>query len=105
ALHELATNAVKHGALSVPSGSVHVNWTFEPDDGEGRRLRIVWRERGGPAATPPTKQGFGYAVINRLVPIALEGKVALEFAQAGFSWMLVMPAKEVVELNEEKAAS
>ena len=57
-LHELATNAVKHGALSTPEGRVRVGWKVEESDGI-RRLRLRWEERGGPRVEPPAARGFG----------------------------------------------
>src|SRR5262245_40949041 len=58
--HELATNAIKHGALSKPQGHVKVSWT-RPSPGQ---LRFVWQETGGPRATPPTRTGFGLTVLQ-----------------------------------------
>src|SRR5204862_4661633 len=63
ALHELATNASKYGALSVPGGSVALLWTV--GEGEGRLLRMVWRERGGPPVTAPTRAGMGTQLLRR----------------------------------------
>jgi PAS domain S-box-containing protein len=62
-LHELATNALKHGALSVPTGHVVVSWTIESSSSPAR-LRLVWRERGGPCAKEPTTRGFGLTVLQ-----------------------------------------
>ena len=62
-LHELATNALKHGALSVPTGHVVVSWTIESGSSPAQ-LRLVWRERGGPSVTQPTTRGFGLTVLQ-----------------------------------------
>jgi two-component sensor histidine kinase len=62
AFHELATNAVKHGALSVPDGRVSVNWHHRPDDGA---LCLRWTERGGPPVSPPDQEGFGTQLLRR----------------------------------------
>ncbi len=92
ALHELATNAVKHGALSVPGGKVNVSWNVEPN-GDSEHLKIVWRERGGPAVSAPANEGFGHLVVRKLVPTQLEGRASLEFPPEGLSWTLELPAK------------
>ena len=63
-LHELATNAVKHGALSAPAGRVRVGWEVEEAEGGGRRLRLRWEERGGPRVGPPVSRGFGTRLIE-----------------------------------------
>ena len=78
ALHELATNAAKYGALSSESGRVKVSW--ERGD-MGFRLR--WEESGGPPVTVPKKQGFGSRLIGQGLPIDLGGKVALDFRPQG----------------------
>jgi PAS domain S-box-containing protein len=62
-VHELATNAVKHGALSAPSGKVMLTWS-EIDAGEHPRLKLVWRETGGPEVTEPIRTGFGLTVLR-----------------------------------------
>jgi two-component system CheB/CheR fusion protein len=69
-LHELATNAVKHGALSRPGGSVTLGWSTTPRDG-GQMLSVVWRETGGPPVTPPTASGRGGALIESALPGAV----------------------------------
>ena len=91
ALHELATNASKYGALSVPEGKVAVRWGVE-----GRRLLMTWREFGGPIVTEPKRWGFGRQVIQLLTAQALEGKVAHEFLPGGVRWTLDIPAAFVV---------
>ena len=63
-LHELCTNAVKHGALSVPAGRAALAWTVEagPDT---ETLRLTWRERGGPPVVSPSRKGFGTRLLER----------------------------------------
>jgi two-component system, chemotaxis family, CheB/CheR fusion protein len=69
-LHELATNAAKHGARSVPGGSVELPWSAEPAAG-GMRVTLSWRERGGPPiAGPPEQEGFGTTLIKQGLPAA-----------------------------------
>ena len=91
ALHELATNAVKYGALSDSRGKIHLAWHHSPP-----RLLIDWRERDGPPAKAPTHKAFGHAVLARLVPEALEGQAVLAFELEGFSWKLDIPAKHIL---------
>ncbi len=76
ALHELATNAAKYGALSRVEGRVSLHWTTEPGDA-GRIFTMRWAESGGPPVTKPTRRGFGSTVIGRLVEAQLEAKVEL----------------------------
>jgi two-component sensor histidine kinase len=77
-LHELCTNAAKYGALSVPEGSVQVAWAAE--DG---RLRLEWREGGGPPVQPPASRGFGTRMIERGLAAELRGKVEIRFERSG----------------------
>jgi len=82
AMHELATNAVKHGALSVPEGSVAIAWRVCEATG-GRRLILDWREQDGPPVIPPVRRGFGTRMIERGLAAELAGKVAIEFRPEG----------------------
>jgi PAS domain S-box-containing protein len=87
ALHELATNASKHGALSVPNGKVDVSWAATRDQGEAT-FRFEWVERDGPVARPPIRQGFGSVILEQAVPAALSGSATFEMAPAGARWSL-----------------
>ncbi|BDV33438.1 sensor histidine kinase [Methylocystis iwaonis] len=87
ALHELVTNALSYGALSVPEGSVSLTWDFEDD-----RLNIEWRESGGPPLVTPPKEGFGHKVVKKLVAQALDGEATLSFPPDGLIWTLSIPA-------------
>jgi two-component sensor histidine kinase len=82
ALHELATNAVKYGALSAPSGKVRIEWTVTPGP-DGARLALSWTECGGPPVTVPTRRGFGSRLIERCVASELSGKARIDFAPEG----------------------
>ena len=84
ALHELATNAVKYGALSTEGGEVSVSWTTSSDI-----FDLVWREEGGPAVKAPEREGFGTRLINRLMASQAGGKVDLDFAPDGVRCRLV----------------
>jgi two-component sensor histidine kinase len=79
-LHELATNAAKHGALSVPAGRIEIGWAVA--DG---RLRLLWRERDGPPVRPPERQGFGRLLLERGVAHDLDGAVTLDFRPEGLA--------------------
>jgi two-component sensor histidine kinase len=96
ALHELATNAVKYGAISVPGGHVAISWAFEDHGIEPRRVLVNWIERDGPTVTPPSRKGFGHIVFERLVTKSLNGSVAIDFAPEGLIWKLSIPTINLV---------
>lgn len=87
ALHELATNAAKYGALSNDRGQVQISWRIS-DETAARSFSISWTERNGPRVKAPTRDGFGARVVGTLVERALSGAVTLEYAQAGVIWSL-----------------
>jgi two-component sensor histidine kinase len=91
-IHELATNASKYGALSVPAGRVSLTWAIERGDNGEDRVRISWKEKGGPAVKEPRRKGFGHVVIEKMIAQALEAEVDLAFAPDGVTWTLHMPA-------------
>jgi PAS domain S-box-containing protein len=86
AVHELATNAVKYGALSTDRGRIAIHWSVE--DG---RLCWVWRESGGPAVTPPARRGFGSRMIERGLAAELRGEARMDFAPDGLVCTLSSP--------------
>ena len=88
-VHELSTNAVKYGALSSPTGRVSVRWSAE----EGR-LRLVWRESGGPKVVPPARRGFGTRMIERGLAAELDGTAAIEFREDGVVCTVEAPLPE-----------
>lgn len=92
AMHELATNAGKYGALSNSEGEIRIDW--ERRDGQ---LSITWREQGGPVVEQPTRSGFGQTVMTSLTQSAVGGHVTLEYAQAGIVWSLVCPEEKAIE--------
>lgn len=104
AMHELATNAAKYGALSVPSGHVAINWNWYPNgDGkdcnpkdETRHVEINWIESGGPLVAPPEHRGFGSVVIERNLAKTLEANVHLAFAPEGIHCRIVVPTALLV---------
>jgi len=90
-LHELATNAMKFGALSVPEGTVTLDWRSSENDDGTQMLEIRWREENGPPASRPTRSGFGATVLTDLATGSFGGRVCLDYATEGFSWTLVAP--------------
>ena len=82
AIHELATNAVKYGALSVPEGNVAVTWGVEPTDA-GDQLVLEWVERDGPAVIAPTARGFGSTLIERALNHDMSAQAKIEFLPDG----------------------
>jgi PAS domain S-box-containing protein len=87
ALHELATNAVKYGALSTPTGRIAIAWHLV----SGSRLALHWREEGGPQVTEPAKRGFGLEMIERVVAGELGAAATTTYAPQGISWTFEMP--------------
>ena len=83
AMHELATNAVKYGALSNDDGRVVVTWRREPDDDGRMSLLFRWEERDGPPVEPPRRRGFGSKLIERGLAAELQGDVRIEFPVTG----------------------
>ena len=96
ALHELATNATKHGALSVEGGKVRLAWAFHRA-GESRSLRLTWTERGGPAVREPARHGFGRTVLERVAILALGGKGSLDFTTSGVVWTCEIDQRFIVD--------
>jgi len=89
ALHELATNAAKYGALSVPQGRVAITWRRRAE-AEGGGLELTWRESGGPPVKPPRRAGFGTLVIQHNLSRALDAEVDLAFAAEGLTCRIVL---------------
>lgn len=98
ALHELATNAAKYGALSVGEGCVDLTWTVEQDDGDGF-FSATWRESGGPQVKAPTRTGFGSATMIRMVRLALgrEAAAEIDYAPGGVVWTVRCPLAALAE--------
>lgn len=95
-LHELGSNAMKFGALSVPAGIVDLRWRIEGRN-EQRRLVLNWAESGGPPVEPPARQGFGSILIKRSLSKILESEVRHEFPPEGVTAQISLPLEEVSE--------
>ncbi len=96
ALHELATNALKYGALSDGAGRVRIEWRVATEGG-GDMFRFGWTETGGPAVTPPSRRGFGSRLIERATAAEFGGEVSLDYAPEGVRWRLSAPYAGLAE--------
>ncbi len=92
-LHELVTNAAKHGALSIPGGHVSVSWNRKPN-GDGAKLMLVWQEQGGPPVKSEIQSSYGTNLIRNLIPHELGGRVDLAFASEGVSCGIEIPIRQ-----------
>ena len=101
AVHELATNAGKYGALSGPAGYVDVAWTVERPQESQRIFSMSWTETGGPPVTAPSRSGFGSMVMSKLVQEGLRAEVELDYARTGLVWRMGCPVEEVCEPDPE----
>ncbi|MBM3603577.1 MAG: histidine kinase [Alphaproteobacteria bacterium] len=90
-LHELATNALKYGALSQHDGDVEIAWTLDQDKEETPLVRLHWRETNGPEVTPPTAKGFGTRLITFSTEQELGGTAELDYPPEGFTAHLTFP--------------
>ena len=93
ALHELATNAAKYGALSDSQGRVALSWTVT-GSGPDRRLRLDWTERDGPPVSPPARRGFGSRLIQSGLATELDGEVTMDYPSSGVICRLDAPLPE-----------
>ena len=101
-LHELTTNAAKHGALATDAGRVGVHWHAATGRSGDACVRIEWREAGGPAVHPAQRSGYGTDIIRGLIPHELDGAVDLAFAVEGVRCDIDIP---LATLRGEQAAS
>jgi two-component sensor histidine kinase len=92
ALHELATNAVKYGALSNDNGLIHITWNIDSN----KMFWITWIESNGPKVIAPSKSGFGQIVIGRLAKASVNGTVAIDFRENGLFYKLQGPIVNVL---------
>jgi PAS domain S-box-containing protein len=101
ALHELATNAGKYGALSNAGGRVRIEWKIASAPGKAQALVLGWSEDGGPPVTQPSRRGFGTTIIDTMPRMSLDGDVRLEYPPSGLRWTLICPAAAVVEASDD----
>jgi two-component sensor histidine kinase len=86
-LHELATNAAKYGALSVPKGRVEIKWSLAAND----QLIFAWTEKGGPAVKKPTRQGFGTRAMESVIRHQHKGDLRLDWRAEGLACEIILP--------------
>lgn len=91
-LHELATNAMKHGALGPAGGSIRLSWTHDHSDA-GRRLAIHWDESSPAISGPPQRTGFGHVVVTRVTRQKLGAEVSIDFQRGRLIWTAVVPQR------------
>lgn len=94
-VHEMMTNAAKYGALSSPEGRLAVSWAFS-DDG----FALTWSESGGPAVSPPSREGFGTQLINMTIAYDLGGVARVDYAPAGVQARFVIPASHALRVED-----
>lgn len=102
AVHELATNAGKYGALSNSEGTIEIAWKLRPESG-GERFTMTWREMGGPPVTPPSRKGFGSVVTTTMAMRALYADVTVDYASGGFVWTLECNARTITDDDVSRA--
>lgn len=90
-LHELATNAIKYGALSTAAGHVDIGWEVGKS-----AFKMTWIESGGPPVKPPERLGFGTTVITSLPKMTVDGEARLDFSSSGVAWHLTCPTLNVL---------
>jgi two-component sensor histidine kinase len=95
-IHELCTNAVKHGALSAPAGRVSITWSIFSKD-RLERFRLHWKERGGPPVREPSRRSFGSRLIEQALPGQLQGEARLRFEPDGLSCEVNIPLSVMQE--------
>ena len=95
ALHELATNAIKYGALSVSGGRVELAWSVEASELDST-LHFIWLEKAGPQVGVPGQRGFGCLVLERVTPQSLDGEAQLNFDTLGLAWHMTCPAENAI---------
>jgi two-component system, chemotaxis family, CheB/CheR fusion protein len=91
AIHELATNALKYGALSQPFGRIEVSWRIDEAVDPPPRLIFDWRERGGPPVIPPPRKGFGAELLERTLTFEFKGQTTMTFSAGGFHCIITIP--------------
>lgn len=109
ALHELATNALKHGALSRPKGRLDVSWDLVEGRGGEKRLRVEWRESGVPMPAPKQedcsegeplpRRGFGRDLLERILPLQLKAEISYDLGPDGLRCSITLPISTTPEAS------
>jgi two-component sensor histidine kinase len=99
AFHELAVNATKFGALSVPAGRVKISWRRVADP-QGDSVDLRWEERDGPEVATPVQRRFGSVIIERYLAHAIDGEVQLSFPREGVVCTFHIPPAHLVGFTE-----
>lgn len=99
ALHELATNASKYGAMTTERGSVTISWDIE--QGESPQMRFHWSEMDGPPVSPPSRRGFGSRVMEDAIAVELGGKASVDYRPGGILYEIVAPIARMEEGSED----
>jgi two-component system CheB/CheR fusion protein len=97
AIHELATNAVKYGALSNQSGRVHISWTAGKPNGH-QQFMFKWQEYGGPQVSPPSRKGFGTTVLEQVMAEYFDTLPQMKFAADGVRYEVATPVPRLSRL-------
>jgi PAS domain S-box-containing protein len=95
-IHELATNAAKHGALSNQEGSVEIAWELKNGTADDQ-FTISWTERGGPRVLTPAHRGYGSTVIKSMAELSFDAEVQLDYPPSGLSWRLTSPTQSILD--------
>jgi PAS domain S-box-containing protein len=104
ALHELATNAGKYGALSNGSGRIAIGWSLNADRSGKLCFSLHWTESGGPAVSVPMRRGFGSIVVETMPRMELDAEAELHYAPEGLRWHLACPAETVMEAGDDPSS-
>jgi len=104
AFHELLSNAARHGALSVPEGTVELQWCLDESVANTPVVEIDWRERGGPPVRPPKRRGFGSRLMERGLRRGLSADVQMNFMPAGLECLIRLPLGKRVAVAPSPAA-
>jgi two-component system CheB/CheR fusion protein len=100
-LNELATNAVKYGALSGERGQLDVTWTLD-SRADGPWVNLQWVESGGPPVVPPSRRGFGSNLIERSITHQLRGSVTSSYRAEGLLCKIAFPTQGIVPVSSQK---
>lgn len=101
--YELATNAAKHGALSVPGGKVRLSWYID-NLGSDPMFHMIWKESGGPTVDAPQRRGFGELLVRRIAPRDVAGKSEVRYEASGFEYELEAPLRELIDTPAKATA-